>query len=488
MERTSWARTAAIGTMAVAFLLVLALPALAPGASAATVGTQSNPSPQVQWAYGAETWANASVTYGNGSTFVIHSYYGWNVVWSATNTSNTTEMLEVERTAGVGVFAEFCAPNCAQPVSQANLTLKAWEKSDGFVNLTRAATVNLNGSAVPAWGILNESGQVRGNLTETLSWQTTRGNGTRSSASYLSVADSGSAQIAFATPLGVLPLNVSPGEMWTSTAAFTASGSWQAAYTFAHTTILGTTSVIRGSPNGSVQSSGDVTLVGHDLGTIVLRNGETTDVVVLAIAGPFSMHEGLLLVPGPADLLAGGGGQAWSADSAGVATLATDRVDVRVVHGAYVRFDAAGGSYAGSAPAAAPAGAGPGVTPAASTQPAGELQAQPESVPQAEQGSSCLVGQCSASGGSPAASGLGTVVVIALLAGLVVGSIGVIEYRQWAKRGRRSRNLTGPYYGETMQPVAPGATLTAPTRPVAGPQTPTPGPEPRFPGGPEGPQ
>jgi len=231
-------------------------------------------------------------------------------------------------------------------------------------------------------------------------------------------------------------------------------------------------------------------LFGRDLGTVTLNNGVTTDVIVLAVPGPFALHEGLILIPSGADLFATTS-HPWDSDGLGITSFATDRVDIRLLHGAFFRLDAATSSYSGTASSVAPESAVGGVTPAASgSEPSGELQAQPETPAQAQQASACLAGQCGTSGTAGLSSAFGFALIAGLAVALVVGSVGVIEYRRWAARGRRSQSLTGAYLGETMQPVAPGATLVTPTRPALEPQQSPSDPrtESGFPEGPQSPR
>jgi hypothetical protein len=476
MTRATKTRTKAAiwGTVAAAFLVVLALPALAPGTQAAPVSPAGVNTSGSQWAYGGWTWANSSVSFPNG-TLGVSSFFGWHVIYTATNTSNSTVELEVERTAAAKLTASFCSPDCANATTQANLSIVGWERSYHFVNLTRQASVTVNGTAVPAWGILNESESAHANLTERVGFSTSHLGGHASSA-YLAVDAQGTDQIALSPALGVVPKGVHPGESWTSSAAYNASGAWNASGLFAHTGLAGSTQVVRLAPNGSFDGQGDLTLYGADVGQLSLANGQSTQVIGIEVVGPFEVHEGLLLVPPSLDIFSTGL-HPWDDYGQGFASLRTDHADVSP--DGLPAAQAAASGYAGAASAVTPTG--PATHPAApSAGPAGEIQAQPESVATAQHDSACLVGTCGpASGGS--AGGLagvfGLVVVAGLLAALVVGTVGVIEYRQWAKRRRRSASLVGPYAGSSaVSPPAPGAQLSGPTRPMVVGQPPLPRP------------
>lgn len=456
------------GAALAGLVLVLALPALSSAAGAAPVApTGSSGGTGTQWAYGGSTWANTTVTFPNG-TLSVTSFFGWHSVWTETNTSSSIHELELVRTSAARVDAQFCSPSCGAPTVLGNLTVNGWERDVGFVNLTDQASVQVNGSSVAAFGLLNESVRTNSNLTEQLRWNVSGPQGSRGSAAYLTVAADGRAAIAFSPALGVVPANVTPGTTWTSTANFTAVGNWSANALASHRSAVGLSGMVRFDPAGSVNRSGSVQLRGADLGNLTLRNGESTQVIVLGLEGPFEIHEGLLLVPGDSDLFAVGDHHAWDSSALGLAGFATDRVDVRLVHGGFPRLDAAASDYSAGAssiePAQPPVRVGVAASP---TGPSGLLQAQPESPQSAEQGSSCLLGNCPAAGPAPGAwggSAAVAIILVAVLAGLVVGTVGVIEYRRWAARMVRSRSLVGPSRADTLGPVLPGATLTAPVR------------------------
>src|SRR5579862_1585345 len=145
------------GTLAAAGLVVLALlvvPAMAVPAAGSAVPLASTNSQQ--WAYGAEKWVNVTIDFPN-ATYTQHAFFGWQVVFTATNTSNTTQAWEVQRTVGADFFAQYCHPNCSAPTAYGNLSVIGLERDAGFANLTDTATVYVNGSAVAAVGLVNAS-------------------------------------------------------------------------------------------------------------------------------------------------------------------------------------------------------------------------------------------------------------------------------------------------------------------------------------------
>src|SRR5271155_4892871 len=159
-----------MGTWAVvgvAVLAMLVLPGLVSTASASPVPLGSSSSQQ--WAYGAQKWVNESFVTSNG-TYASEAYFGWQVIFTATNTSSTAVQLEAQRTMGGSFSAQFCSPTCASATAQGTLSIAGHETDTGFANLTTGASVDENGSAVPAVGLLNTHSQSNGNISEALKY------------------------------------------------------------------------------------------------------------------------------------------------------------------------------------------------------------------------------------------------------------------------------------------------------------------------------
>jgi hypothetical protein len=465
-----------LGLVGAALVAVLMLPGLVAPASAAPVATSG--AAVETWAYGAEKWVNVTYDLGNAS-YSAQAFFGWQVVYTATNTSATTVELEAQRTMAGSYVAQLCAPSCANPsTGQGNLSITGWEKDVGFANLTTTAQVTVNGSSQPAVGLANASTQVSGNLTEKLGFMYTAGNVTIAASSALFVQGAAHASVAFAPALGLVPDAPTAGETWNSSAAFSASGGWSVQANYYHTSIFGITSSAAFSPSGSVQASGDVTLMGGDLGTVTLNNGATVPVIVLAWTGPFDDVDGVLLVPHDFDLFANSD-HSWSADALGGQTVATASLDLTIDAAHHLRVVAAASTFATTDSSLAPQGmpaSGP-QAPATTTTPT-TVQAQPESVDQAQQNSGCLLGACPGPVGAASSSGIGAVLVIGLVLALVVGTVSVIEYRLWARK-RTERGIVGS--SSPLRPASPPpgasdgyATLPPPPPPSAGTSPPPP--------------
>ncbi|MCI4338059.1 MAG: hypothetical protein L3J72_01985, partial [Thermoplasmata archaeon] len=240
------------------------------------------------------------------------------------------------------------------------------------------------------------------------------------------------ASLSFAPALGLLPYSPlpTPGTMWNASAAFTATGSANGAWSATHTNAMGKVASFTGNITGSDATNGTVGVRGNDLGTITLRNGRTLPVIALTIVGPFSVREGTIWVPSTGDLWSQTQGrlQGFALASIGAST---DRLDVDVdAHGNLQLGASSTGflpapnsnqvSVAGGVSVASQVNPGP--TPAGA-----EVQAQPETVQQAQSASNCLVNSCGAGSNSTAPARLGLLVgavallgIAALIAALVV--------------------------------------------------------------------
>lgn len=465
-----------MGTWAVigvAVVAMLVLPGLASTASASPVPLGSSSSQQ--WAYGAQKWLNESFTTPNG-TYASQAYFGWQVIYTATNTSATTVLLEAQRTMAGSFKAQLCSPGCTNATAQGTLSISGEETDTGFANLTTVASVDENGTPVGAVGLLNTHSESSGNISEALQYSFQGSGKTWAASQSLYVSGNAHAQVNFTTALGLVPYNLTAGTSWNSSALFTAAGAWAINATWARTTLLG--SHLSGTPSASssVTASGTVFLWGSDAGTITLANGQTVPVIVLAWTGPFDNLDGMILVPHAYNLF-GAAEQSYDSEELGAQTVATSSLDLYVDSNHHIHFVAAAASYlAQDDTLATQSTATAKPVPAASTSPT-TVQAQPESVATAQRASTCLVGGCSSgpSASTPGLGVLGIAVVIGLVAVVVVGSVSVIEYRIWARK-RAEMGITGtPSPIRAMAPP-PGANYgTPPTAPPAtggGPRSP----------------
>lgn len=421
-----------LGVVGVAALALLILPGLAVPASAAPVPLGAS-APQ-QWAYGGQKWANVTIDLPN-ATYTSHAFFGWQVIFSATNTSATTVELEASRTMAGHFYAQYCSPNCANATTFGNLSVVGWERSAGFANLTTSGTVYVGGSPTAAIALSNASSQSAGNLTESFTFSTGTGSMAHATSAALDVAGSAHATIDFATPLGLVPYNATTGERWNASAAFTAAGAWSISGMWSHTSFLGTTSSGHLNASSGVQANGSVAIQGYDAGNVTLANNQTVPVIVLSWNGPFDDEDGVILVPHDFDMF-GGATHAWSSDSLGDESVATADLDIHVDAFHHLKVVATASTWAATDGSLSTSyTAATGTAPAASTSPA-LVQAQPESVAQAQQASGCLVGSCAAPATHATLGGsLGIAVLVGLIAVIVVGTVAVVRHRSATRRG-----------------------------------------------------
>jgi hypothetical protein len=450
-----------MGTWAVvgvAVFAMLVVPGLMSTASASPVPLGSSNSQQ--WAYGAQKWLNQSYTTPNG-TYDSQAYFGWQVVYTATNTSATTVMLEAQRAMAGSFKAQLCSPTCSTATAQGTLSISGEETDAGFANLTTAAWVDENGTPVAAVGLQNAHSEVTGNISEALQYSYQGMGKTWSASQSLYVSGNAHAQLNFTTALGLIPYNLTAGESWNSSAAYTAAGAWAINATWVRNTVLG--GHLSGIPSAAstVTASGTVALWGTDIGMITLANGQTVPVIVLAWTGPFDNLDGIILVPHAYDLF-GAAEQSYSSDELGSQTVTTASLDVYVDSAHHLHFVAAAASYlAADDTLATQSTTSVSAVPAATATPT-TVQAQPESVAQAEQSSGCLVSGCSSSAGASPSSGvLGAALLVGLVIVVVVGSVSVIEYPIWARK-RAEKGITSTTSPIRAMIPPPGTSFGAP--------------------------
>jgi hypothetical protein len=400
-------------------LAALLLPAVVPLAEAAPVGMVGNGNgPPQQWAYGAQTWRNVTENSSNYQ-YSGRAYFGWEVILTATNTSTSTTQLEADRTIGISYFASYCAPNCAQPRVTGNVSIQAWQHQVEFANLTSNATVDENGSASPALGLMNGSDTLTAGLHE--SYQIVRA-GVVTRGGDLNVAREATAQITFSPALGLVPWNAAANLSWNATSSFTAGGQRQDSYNYTQTT-GGQTTGGAGQSNATVQRSGVESVRGKDVGNVTLRNGMDSTGIVLVTHGPFDLDDGLFVASHDANLF-GGATQNWTVRAVGPSLASMSRLDFQIDRLHHIgRLLASEATFSTSDQSVGTSGGPTAAGSVSNVTPNSTLQAQPELVTDAQAASNCLTGGCpGASPTSPAASGGMGVLLLALVAAVVVAA------------------------------------------------------------------
>lgn len=430
------------------------------------------------WAYGGVRYVSGSGsgTDGNGNSiaYSFHGMFAFSAVLNQTNTSSTTFSIQAFRTQAALIYIDLCSPSCSSPTATGNITIFGWEQENAVANFSRTASVDVNGTAVPALGVVSVFDQIVGNMTRVSVGQFN----SRTFGAYASVAAQATASLAFTPALGLVPISVTPGESWSSNSSYTEQGSWSAPYHMYQQN----QGAMNGDPQGSLQSSGTLGLSGQDTGGITLGNGVLARALLFHTWGPFSMRDGWLPVPFAADLFAGGG-HAWDSQTPMGAAIQPGTTDLQPTS-PHMGVLAAGNDFVSDA-ALGVQGYGSSAGPSASlfeaaaalsAPPASEfeVQAQPMSIGSAEQlAGNMLVPPVYPAWGSPATRLLPLVLTVVVI-GAVAAVVAIVVVRR-RRQGGTSRGRADGY--EAYRPsssrartssVAPSGAPRS-TEPRAGP-------------------
>lgn len=458
-RRTNRARAAGyLAALGVAMLVAFAVvPTLTGVASAAPALTPASTAAE-QWAYGGEGWSNTTLTLGN-ATSTWDASFGWTVIFTVTNESPGTFLIEEQRTVGVTVTATYTGP-----IVQATYNYHADEQDVAFATLTNASVVYVDGTAVPALGLANESVAITGALAESIS-VTTAGH-TRSAS--LNVNGAASGRVNFAPALGLIPLNLSGVNQWNSTATASGGAFWNVSYQWQEMGYNGTTGTGSGTFAGNWTRAGTVSLTGFKLEAVpVFTDHRTRIAVELVVQGPFDNYDGFVLVPHAFDLF-GASAKQYDSMSFG-STSITSAETLYLSSGPNGLEVTAAQTTFGADDSAIDAEATPtaGASPAAPTQsPGATVTGQPMSVAQAQAESNCLTSGCGAAAVGP--NGLLLVGLVGLVVVAIVGTVGVIEWRSYARR-RSQKGLVGGYGESWTNGVPPAGAVPGSVEPPAGP-------------------
>ncbi len=291
----SRSRGGSFGPVVVAFALVVsllgvafALPAAGPAsAPSAPVPLVSAP-PSYQWAFGGSASSAFSCSIpaclgnlsNNSTTSVSWRYYAeWVALYTQTNVS--PDQVEMSARAALNVTLAYRVSMCLNVSlsgpcvnSTISVSLAGREFATGSTNLTNG-TVNVTsgpgapGSA-PAWAVENASSHEEFNFSGTYGLR----SATTSGSATFAVGGWETSSVIFPSTLGVVPVSPVPGDTWTASAPFTASGRYVSGYSY--TLSAPGTSVSRTNwTPGSVAPSGTLTVNGTDLGPVVLVDNYT---------------------------------------------------------------------------------------------------------------------------------------------------------------------------------------------------------------------
>ncbi|MCI4324002.1 MAG: hypothetical protein L3K03_08345 [Thermoplasmata archaeon] len=439
---------------------------LLPGSVGATpvAATSSN---VTQWAYGAQENVSFSIV-SNSTTYTVNASFGYSVIFTQTNTSNSTFQLEIQRTLGFAFVAKYTGTDAlGQPVT-ANLQGTGLSSESGFGNFTNNGTVYVNGSAVPALAIETTAHRATASLVE--SSVVNVGRRTATAAFNASLTSQGHA--TFSPALGLVPNTVTPGESWNASSTVSHVGAVTGAWSWSKTGLFGVTTTGGGSLSANTTVTAIESVLGSDVGTTTLNNGITGDVVVLSVVGPLQPHDGVLWLPGQADLFSLQH-PGYSNTASGVVDVLTDKLDwVPHPHG-HLGLDASATGFTPQPDASSVAGTSvsSGATAAvgtASAAPSGsEIQAQPETVPQAQNVANCLVsgkGNCGSTvtTSTPVGRAGGVVFAAAVIAVVAVLGMLLVSRRRTPKSPAKVSSVYQPAGGAPVSGSRPPASPAAP--------------------------
>jgi len=449
--KKGWAATAGVALL----LAFVALPALTGAASAAPVSSAVSADSSTQWAYGGQGWFNGSVQTDLGN-LTWTSSFGWTVVFTVTPEGSGVWMVEEQRTVGVTIAATYTG-------SEVTITYNfhAAEADTGFANVTNQSVVYVNGQPVPALGIDNASAAISATIAESIS--KTLGGHTASAS--LNVLANAQASTAFSPSLGLIPLNLSGVSTWNSSATATPSASWTVSYSWNDQGFNGTTASGSGSKTGSLSGTGTVNLTGykiHPMTPPVFRDGKSRTAVLLVVQGVFDNYDGFIWVPHAFDIF-GTAAHDYDSVALGSAGISAETLYVSSGGPGGLGVTAASTTFGSddvsvntlATPVSETASA------AAPTSPGGSVLAQPMSTAAANAEANCLMNGCGGAAASHGLFGGALVALIGAAVAVVVGTVGVIEWRSYARR-RSRKELVGGYGESWPNGVPPAGALSPP--------------------------
>ncbi|MFY9717789.1 MAG: hypothetical protein WAK40_07670 [Thermoplasmata archaeon] len=436
------------------------------GSGIASASTTPAASPSPSWAYGElktiDYHGSAGLyTYEGSATL------GFSVVFNETqNATDGVITVNALRTIGALVNVRYCLPDCSSPRIVANVSYHAWETTNAWANLSTSGTVTEPHGTAAGLALNNSSVGVTAKLRE--SADSMNGAVVLSDRS-LEVNVTGRLSVNLTPSLGLYPLNLSVGDTWNSSSVFNASGkiAWSSFYT-AFGTHVGTP--VKTSQSGTAMKSGNGTIAvagSYGAGTDFSYLGTAYPAADLTLSGPFSLFEGVILVPATADLFASGA-HPWSSEQDGSAVVSSAVLDVHpgkyfhghlpiVASGFYLQT-AASNVATDLAPAESPRF--PAATPTASSDNSTFVQGNPETVAQAHSGQTCLI----TGAGCPLAAGPKSLLRFFLL----VGSVAVVAVLVGVAVAARRRPPVPVYPNSALYP--PGTTVTKAPTPAPAPK------------------
>jgi hypothetical protein len=280
-----------------------------------------------QWAFGG--YASAQYSCSSVSTCIgssggtgvssINLNYNYNISWAViytqTNVSASQTMDEVQ--AGLGANVAFSLSECytanSSPCQTTSLSLNLFGKEYGvgFTNLT-TGTVDLTAGtgspgSVAAQAVTNAASDELYNFSGSLNANVPAEDSSPavSDSANFDFGGNESSQVNFATPLGLVPLDPTPGDQWTSNASYSATGSYTSGYSASYS-IQGQSNTTSAWASTSVMPSGQLWVNGTDLGAVTLYDNytnpptqQTAQIILLNFTSgdEFSTADGWVFIP-----------------------------------------------------------------------------------------------------------------------------------------------------------------------------------------------
>ncbi len=227
-------RVRAIGVaLVLAVVVSAAAVSTVPGVSAAAPRANA-PSPLVTSLYGGVR--DVSAASASHDALVGEADFGFVSNITQINTTSSTFEQVLREVYGISLSIEYCRPNCLRPRETTIIDYNASRTITGWTNLTTNSSVvagNLGpfiSNSTAAIGVLNSHVVFSESVRESVVDRSANRTVVRAlNASVSSTADS---QVTFTTPggLGLIPLQPSPGETWTSASLYNSNASWSATW------------------------------------------------------------------------------------------------------------------------------------------------------------------------------------------------------------------------------------------------------------------
>ena len=177
-----------------------------------------------EWSYGAVKTVSVPLqTAANGWTYEGNATFGYTTTVYDNNTSASTFEFTIFRTMGAAFSVRFCDPSCTNPTSWVSESYRAWESTVSFTNITLLGTVLEGSTPTSAVAVENSTVVLHGNVTESSNAYLPNLGELGPHTHYLSADISGVSSVSFSPALGLFPINLSPGDSWSSTSDFNAT-------------------------------------------------------------------------------------------------------------------------------------------------------------------------------------------------------------------------------------------------------------------------